>query len=426
MKHILNHLVGANLCVRPTCSNLCYAVMQYRVRTAALLLFMAIFIGCEESKRFEISGGDNTPPGAPVFMESQPLPGGARIFFQPPPDHDVLYIEASYHNVAGQLIRFAASFAAGSVDVYGLDRAGDHLIVLCAVDRAGNRSSNVNATVIALDPIVVTVANSVDVLSSFSSMLVKWQNESEDPLYVWVDISYMQNGVRREHTTVFNTYQTETRSIDGLNLYENEPVSVKVTVRDKYDQLVVAKDTTIILLIDWEIPKDKWTFPDVGAVMGDISQVNGLRMDVIKDGLFDIDVENYFFSLIENPWSLIIDLGDEYEISRILTHQRWSGYNASSGVVVVRGNLYRGDNILSSNLYGWDKENQSWDLFSRRVIIPPVVSTEGLYTTLGQEGDIDYIFPEEPQFSKPTRFFRLEAINGSSISEITLYGRKAQ
>jgi len=425
MRNILNHLVRANLCVRPTCGNMRNAVAQYSFRTTVLLL-LAIIIGCEESKRFEISGSDNTPPGTPIFIESQPLSGGARIFFQPPPDLDVLYIEASYQNVAGKLIRFAASFAAGSVDVYGLDRAGEHQIVLCAVDRAGNRSENVNVTIIALEPIVVTVANSVDVLSSFASMLVRWQNESEDPLYVWVDISYTQNGVRREHTTVFNTYQTETRSIEGLNLFDNEPVSVKVTVRDKFDQLVLAKDTTIVLLIDAVIPKEGWKFPDVGTEMGDISQVNGLRMDVVKDGLYDIDAENYFFSLVENPWNLIIDLGDEYEISRILTHQRWSGYNASSGVVVVRGNLYRGDNILSSNLYGWDKVNQTWELFSRRVIIPPVVSTEGAYTIMGQEGDMDYIYPDVPQFSKPTRFFRVEAINGSSISEITLYGRKAQ
>ena len=427
MRHILNHLVGANLCVRPTCGNIHNAVAQYSFRMTTILLLMAIIVSCEESKRFEISGNDTTPPGAPLFVESKPLPGGASIFFIPPSDIDVLYIEASYQNEIGKTLRFAASFAADSLNVYGFGREGEHSIELCAVDRAGNRSSSIRITVEALEPTVVALAKSIEVLSSFSSMLLKWENVLFEPLYVWVDIAYTQNGDSNEHTTVFNTYQTETRSIDGLNLYNDELVSVKVSVRDKYDHVIQAKDTALVLLVDAIIPKDGWRLLDAGTEMGGITQVGGLQLESVIDGVIDIDAENYFITMQTNPWNIIIDLGEEYEISRIVTYQRWSGYSTNTGASAdVRGYLYRGENVLTSNLYGWDETVQSWDFFSNRVITPPLVNTDSEYTILGKEGDMVFIYPEEPQFSKPTRFIRFEAVNGRYISEITLYGRKAQ
>lgn len=399
--------------------------MQKIIYICVATIFL-LLAGCEEAKRYEIISGDDTPPGEPIFVESEPLPGGAKVFFMPPNDHDILYIEASYQHATGKVLRFAASFAAGYVDVYGFDSAGEYPIILCAVDRAGNRSKNIHCSVETLDPEILMLAKSLEVLSSFSSILFKWENESEEPLYVWVNISYMQNGMHKQHTAVFNTYQTELRTIDDLNLIANEQVSVSVDVRDRYDNVVQAKDTSIVLLVDELLSKDNWIIPDRETEMDGIIQVNGTRIETVIDEVIDIDVENYFITIQDNPWSIIIDLGEEYEISRILTHQRWTGYNESAGVTVVRGNLYRGYNILASNLYGWDEASQSWKFWSRRQIIPPVVTNDGGYTLLGRTGDLSYIYPSEPKFSEPTRFIRMEAINGKYISEITLYGRKAQ
>ena len=426
MRHILNHLVGANLCVRPMNGSYRYSVAQYIFQTTAILLFMAIFIGCEEARRFEIVSDDSMPPGQPVFVDSKPLAGGARIFFQPPADEDLLFVEASYISTVGKELRFSASYFTDSLDVYGFDKEGEHIIELCAVDRAGNRSASIPAMVESLEPAAVSVAKSVEVLSSFSSMMLKWINVSSDPLYVWVDLSYTQNGIRREHTTVFNTHQSETRSVDSLNLYANEQVTVKVSVRDKYDNVAQAKDTAIVLLTDEAIDKDAWTLPASGTRIGSIMQVNGLRLEASIDGIVDIDLENYFITSQTNPWNLIIDLGDEYELSRIVTHQRWTGYITTFGVEDYRGNLYRGNNVLTYDLYGWDETQQTWDFFSRRMITQPVVITDSEYTMLGKAGDMAFLYPEEPKFSKPTRWFRLEAVNGTYISEITLYGRKAR
>ena len=197
-------------------NTLFYRTSVYTFITVAFLWLSA----CEETKRFEISGNDNTPPGQPEFLGSEPLVGGARVFFRPPADEDLLYVEASYISEAGKKLRFSASYFTDSLDVYGFGKEGEHTIELCAVDRAGNRSTSKTVTVASLEPVAVSVAKSVEVLSSFAAMMLKWNNIYEEPVYVWVDLAYTQNAAHREHTTVFtvfNTQQIETRSIESLN-----------------------------------------------------------------------------------------------------------------------------------------------------------------------------------------------------------------
>jgi len=390
----------------------------------ASMLFLA---GCEEAKRFEISGNDSTPPGVPVFISSDPLPGGAKIFFKPPADEDVLSVEASYVNANGKKLRFSASFFAESLDVYGFGAEGEHAVELYALDRAGNRSEGIRVLVTTLEPVVVTVAKTVHVTSSFASMLLNWENAAQNPLYVSVDFSYTQNGTRHNYSTIFTSHQTETRSIDSLKLYADEPVSVKINVSDKYDNVVLAKDTTIVLLTDGVIAKNGWSLPEAGAEIGGVKQVNGTRMEEVIDGIIDIEVENYFISFQTNPWSLLIDLGEEYEISRIVTHQRWTGFNTSSFAAPdPRGNLYRGSNVLRYNLYGLDETAQTWERWLNHILTAPNVTSSEEYAIIGKAGDKTLIYPEEPKFSKPTRYIRFEAVTGSWLSEITLYGRKAQ
>lgn len=386
--------------------------------TASLLLLA----GCEEAKRYEISGGDSTPPGRPVFLDSEPLPGGARVFFRPPVDEDVLIIEAAYRNSVGETVRFAASYLTYMLDVYGLGSEGEHTIEMYAIDRAGNRSASIFEKVIALEPPVVTVAKSMQVLTSFASMLLKWNNLLEEPLYVSVDLNYMLNGTIRDYTIEFASNKSEdARSIEGLNLFNDEPVSVKVSVRDKFKNTVLAKEASIVLLTDEIIGKTGWRLPAPGVMMGGIEQADGLNMEKLKDGEIDFLLPgNYFTCTEETPWNILIELGDKYEISRIVTHQRRSGGSGEQGY------LYRGDNVLAYNLYGWDDTYMTWERWSRHNIISPVIKDPTEYTTMGIAGDMAFIFPDVPQFSKPTRWFRLEAVNGQYISEITLYGRKAK
>ena len=397
--------------------------MKTYIRLAVSMAGLLWLAGCEEAKRYEISGGDSTPPGMPVFIDSEPLPGGARVYFRSPADEDLLSVEASYVNASGKRMRFAASYFARSVDVLGFGSEGDHTIELYAVDRSGNRSKSITETVFALEPPLISIAKTVKVLPSFASILAVWRNDPQESVYVEVDFSYTRNGVRHDNTRIFATFQSEMRSIDAIDLHNGEPVSVKVSVRDKYDNTVTATNSTIVLLTDEEIEKSGWTLPGNDVPIGGITQSPGSNMDMVIDGIIEMDIQyNYFITTEANPWNIIIDLGREYELSRIVTHQRWSGYETLG---TAQGNLYRGQNVLTYNLYGWNDGVHTWEWLLRYDIKPPVVNdTE--YTIMGKEGDMSFLYPDEPKFSKPTRYLRFEAVSGKYISEITLYGRTAQ
>src|SRR3989339_1351337 len=81
-----------------------------------VILFVLFFqIACEEAKRFEININDNTPPDVPLLLDYKSLPGGARIYYRPPVDEDLLFVEASYTNTSGELIRFTSSYLTDSL-----------------------------------------------------------------------------------------------------------------------------------------------------------------------------------------------------------------------------------------------------------------------------------------------------------------------
>ena len=185
-----------------------------------LLVFMiggGFLIGCEETKRYEITSDDTTPPGTPVFIDSKPLAGGARVYFRIPVDEDVLMIEASYKNTLGETVRSTVSYFTDSLDVLGFGSEGEHDIDLCAIDRAGNRSTPITETVVSLEPPVVSVAKTIKVLPSFGSLMLKWQNELMQPIYVSTNIRYKENGVEKSYNNIFSSYQlNDKQRVDNL------------------------------------------------------------------------------------------------------------------------------------------------------------------------------------------------------------------
>jgi len=393
----------------------------------AMTVICVLFFCCEEAKRFEISGDDSTPPAAPTFLYATPLNGGAYVHYQRPTDEDVLSIEASYKNSDGKDMRFIASYFTDSVEVLGFGQAGQHVISLCAIDRAGNRSASKEATVTALEPPVSMVAQSVRVIPSFGSIIIKWEDLMRKNIYVFVDFSYTENGAKQSFTNVFASYMTESQSIDSLKLNDGQPIDIKVRIEDKYGNSTPAKDTTILLLTDEKLSKAGWTLPAAGVEIGGVIQSDGSNddgdMPEVIDDLTEEDIlKNFYLTNSNAPWNIIIDLGGEYELSRILTHQRHTWTSDMS----LQGAYYRGDNVLAYNMYIWDGVNAEWEFASRHVIPTPLVKQESDYVVLGNAGDKAYLYPEEPKFSKPTRYFRFEALNGKYISEITLFGRKKQ
>jgi hypothetical protein len=420
-------------------------------------LLIAIFLlfglsACKEEARFEIGYSDSEPPAAPEYIDYKPLYGGARLFYKIPADEDVLSIDAVYTGQQGQPVWFSVSYFTDSIDVYGFSDSTEHVVRLYAVDRAGNKSDMVDVRVVPLEPAYERAAKSVKVIAGFSSFYVDWVNELEQNINIYVDFSYTRGG-QTENNLIIYTSMLEAERWFIRDLEDvTEPIRVRVRVEDMYGNTTDYLDKgEIVLLHDEIIPKNKWSLwepnDSIGGVPMGYLEYGEARKEYIMDGIID-DSENVNYihtgghgrtglntgvGSENTPWNIMIDLGGEYEISRIVTHQRYyTGTYPTTG----RGWYYgQNQNVAVYSTYIWDADRETWEYIMRYKISIPRFSTDIEYMHAGREGDMAYLYPDEPQFSQPTSRFRYEAHysfrdnytypDPQCLSEITLYGRKA-
>jgi hypothetical protein len=406
------------------------------------------FVSCKEEGRYNAGSDDTEAPNPVKNVTYTPLYGGARFHYSVPADEDLLKIDAEYTNSKNRTYMFSTSYFVDSLDVYGFGEVKPYTVQIYAVDRAGNRSEPVSVQVTPLEPAYTRVADSIVVKPGFSSFFLDWTNELQQNINVYVDFSYTQNGEPHAFTQVFSSnLLKERRFINDLYLTPQEQVSVKVRVEDLYGNETPSIDKgKISLLEDIKIPKEKWNIPNPNDSMGGVPQGfgNGLegRLRYLYDDIIDRgDNLNFMHTNSRGrtgnsadgnmPWNIFIDLGDYYEISRIITVQRHSGGLEN----VSRGQYYKYENVGIYRMYVWDDAKEEWVYISEHKIPVPEGISELEYVKLGEAGDMAYLYPDDPQYSKPTRWFRYEAYkcfdgnytldNANCLSEITLYGRKA-
>jgi hypothetical protein len=433
--------------------------MKTKVYLILLATAFCCMYSCTENSRFETSGGDTAPPSPPVIKKWIPLNGGARFFYTIPDNEDLLCVNGEYTNDQGRTYFFTSSFYLDSLDVIGLGDTNPHVIRLYSVDRAGNRSEYVEQEITPLEPAISRVSKTVVVKPGFSSFFVDWMNELKQNINVYIMFEYSDSGIPREIISVFSSNQvTERRFINDLYLSPTDPINVNIKIEDQYGNTTdYISFGQIFLQEDYEIDKSKWIIPNandstveirgkiintgVPAMFGD--NLEG-RMSKLIDGIIDRgDNLNFFhtgsrgrtgFSKDANmPWNIIIDLGDYYQLSRIITVQRHTGGLDN----ISRGQYYRSENCGEFRLFVFNDETEAWDTIStQRTPIPLEGISELEYVILGEAGDIAYFYPDEPQYTRATRWFRYEGLHcfddnytstgANCMSELTLYGRKAQ
>ncbi|MDR0507788.1 MAG: DUF4959 domain-containing protein [Dysgonamonadaceae bacterium] len=392
-----------------------------------MILLLAIFVfmlsGCAEEERFK-QETDTIPPAKPTFLRSEALNGGARIYYSLPTDDDVLGIEASYVTGSGQTHSFLEYYTRDVIDVHGFGSVGEHSVSLRTVDRAGNKSEAVVQTVKGDSSLIDYVSQTVKFKPSFEAFFVQWENVLKEQVYVSVNFSYAENNVNREHSIAFTSrVPTENQIIKGIPISPETSVKASLQVGDLYGNSVSIDFNDVHLLSDHILPKENWKLLPVGTVMGGCKQADGSQDDgqmyKVIDGKNDSDgLKNYYSTRASVPWNIIIDLGAEYELSRIVTHQRYT-YDGS-----LRGAYYRADNVRSYNFYVWDEMTTQWILVLTGAKVEATSAlTDEDYVRQGNAGDMTYIYPDNPEYTPKTRYVRYQALSGKYISEITLYGK---
>jgi hypothetical protein len=332
-----------------------------------------------------------------------------------------------------------------------LGKTEEYTFNLFATDRAGNRSSVVPVSVTPLEPSISRVAKSLIVKPGFSSFYVDWINELEQTVNVYIDFNFTQNGKYRDLISVYSSnMEHERKFVNDLELGPSDPVNIKIRVEDIYGNITEPVDFgSFFLLQDEKIPKTNWVLPLTNDSIAGVPMCFGSGMDgrigrVIDDKTDEmLNGSNYIntagmgqtgSSVNPNvPWNLIIDLGDYYELSRIITHQRHNDGALTN--IMQRGTYYQGQNVGIYNMYILDEEANEWIFLCKHTIPYPTGLNNLEIAKLGHAGDLAYMYPDDLQFTKPTRFFRYEALKGfnsnytntdcNCLSEVTLYGRKA-
>jgi hypothetical protein len=399
---------------------------------------VAVICGCEESKRFEINYADNTPPGKPEILGYRAVNGGGVIRFKVPEDEDLLSIDASYKNPKGEDVWFSTSYYVDSISVIGFPDNQPRTVQVYAVDRAGNRSESQTVDITPLDPAVQLISQSVQVKGGFGSFYVDWKNELRQNINVFLDYSYKLNGEQVERHTIVSSINVDVREFVRMeDIPETEPITVNMRVEDRYGNSNVLAPATVYLKHDEIIPKDNWFLPN------ELTDTLGVRMGyfpgpvktggrVLIDGIIEKNQNNNFTKGEVlggvKPVNFLVDLGEEWELSRIVTHQI-----AGEGSELDRGAGYTDKNIRVYQVYIYNSEAKEWEMVRRHTIPIPVFAVPRQYLLATRAGDLTYFYPDEIVFTKPTRWFRYEMItcfdgdsntHGFSLSEITLYGRK--
>jgi len=422
--------------------------MKIKNNLIAGVAFLLLIFSCQEDKGYIATDNDKIPPQQPTNVTYTPLYGGARLFYDVPDDEDLLNIEARYTNKSGESFSFSASYFVDSLEIYGFGDTIDYNIELFAVDRAGNESEPVKVTVKPLESAIARVIKSLNLKPAFGSFFVEWENELEQSINIYVDFSYTQNGAAKQFSSVFSSnLEEDRRYIEDLDLGQDEPLDIQIRVSDIYGNLSDPVDMgQITLLEDVAIDKEKWFLPAANDSIGGVPQAFGDnvegRLVSIIDGIIDEGSNLNFMhtggrgrtgnsSDGNMPWNVIIDLGDYYELSRIVTHQRHMDFCGD----LCQGQYYRGENVGLYELYIFDEDTQEWEYISENKIKTPVGLSELEIVKKGKAGDMAYMFPDEPQYTKPTRWFRYKAVKGfggnytldnaNCLSEITLYGKKS-
>ncbi len=388
-----------------------------------LLSCVALFWGCAEEERFK-QETDTTPPSKPTFMRSEPLNGGARIYYSLPTDDDVLGIEVSYTTQAGKIYAFCEYYTQNVVDVYGFGTEGEHQVSLRTIDRAGNKSEPIVETVTGDSTVIDFVSKTMNLKPSFEAFFIQWENKLKQQVHVSANFNYPANGKDTERSIIFTSRTpTENQIIKGLSISPGTPVKASMQVEDLYGNSFSVDFGTINLLSDRILPKDNWKLLPAGTIMGGFTQANGSQddgqMHEVIDGKNDSEgLKNYYSTRTSVPWNIIIDLGAEYELSRIVTHQRYT-YDGS-----LRGAYYRADNVRVYNLYIWNESTASWSsVLVGAKIEATTAHTDEDYVKQGNAGDMAYIYPDNPGYTPKTRYVCYQALSGKYISEITLYAK---
>ncbi|MEP1489452.1 MAG: DUF4959 domain-containing protein [Algibacter sp.] len=429
----------------------------YIIKSFTFLCFgmLIVLYSCNDDE----TSSDTTPPDEVTNVTFKPNNGGGTFFYEVPGDEDVLLVKAVYKLDNDKTIFRSSSFYTDSLKIDGLGSLKPYTVELITVDRSGNESKPIIQEVTPLTPTTQLVLDAVEVIPSFSSVFVKWENTERES--VVIGVSYTINNFTVNKKFASNLL-SEKILIDGLG---TTPLDISVFVEDDFENKTSAKVFNITPLGDVLLDKSKFSFLSNDLLPDEMNEtwveLDDFGVEITQtrtvlrsekeggfqgnwnaeernpegeiqffwDGILDDGIlrnKNFFSTGITGsiPFSYYIDLGEEVVMSRFRVWQQdWDQIKDGKD---QSGNAYNNGNVEIFELWiSNDKIN--WERARKAIIVKPFDEIEAEQEALAGHHFITY--EEDPRFTKPFRYLeyrglqRFDEANGTCYaSELSIYG----
>ncbi|MGQ8338224.1 DUF5000 domain-containing lipoprotein [Sunxiuqinia sp. A32] len=267
---------------------------------------------------------DQIPPGPVSDVKVENTPGGAILTYTLPTDEDLLYVKAVYSLRDGVESEVRSSLYKDTLKIAGFGDMQERQVKLIAVDRSRNESQETVATINPLEPTVITMGNTLNLVEDFGGVHGYWEN----PTRAEVSVVILKEDNNKEYVPIETFYSTMVDGEGTSRGMDTIPANFGIYVQDRWENQSETKYFTLTPIYETMFDRLKFKVVDLP---GDAGHVGGWE----KSRMFDGEMGNNGYSSPGGtgvwPHSVTIDLGVTGKLSRLKLFQRLGPYIFSEG-----------------------------------------------------------------------------------------------
>lgn len=262
---------------------------------------------------------DSAPPGPVSNVKVVNTLGGAILTYSLPQDEDLLYVKAVYSLKDGVMSEARSSLYSDTLKVVGFGDTQERQVKLIAVDRSRNESPEVVITIAPLEPPVITIGKTLNLVEDFGGVHGYWDN----PSHAIVSVVLLKEDNNKEYVSIETFYSTLAKSEGSSRGLDTIPANFGIYVKDHWGNRSEIKYFTLTPI--YEAKFNRLKFREV-SLPYDTQSYAGYVMPYLWDGIYGFN--NFYSSTpgfpVINSWpqSITIDLGVTGKISRLVVFQR--------------------------------------------------------------------------------------------------------
>jgi hypothetical protein len=379
-----------------------------------LLLITAI--SCTEPER-GIPANDRTVPLQVEQIEITPVPGGATLTYQLPPNGNILYVMAEYTLADGILRNRKSSHFDNSITLEGFSDTNPYEVDIYSVSHSGVKSEPIRKTFVPLLPPYLTASNSLKTEPTFGGAKFFFENPSSANLK-FVVVTTDSTGKFYQTYTHYTKMETGTFAVRG---YDTQQRTFGVYTLDRWNN---RSDTVFAEVEPWyeaELDKTRFVNAKLPSDVYEAHMNSSYSLEAAWNGIWGTGGAFHSQPNTGIPQWFTIDLRVQARLSRMKFYHRTSTgsdgqYNAGDPQIFE---IY-GSNTLSDE---WDA---NWTLLGHFESFKP---SGGAGFT---DEDVQYACHDGEDFdftnNEPFRYIRFKTLKtwgGLSyvyIAELTFWG----